>query len=110
MVVNTILIKRKQYKWYQNRYHLMYILDDTLIIDPTYRAIIYYISTFKELLNNINEYYVFVENININIEQDKQNNCMKLHFYNCISTGKILLNVSGIYFTCKQFINKLKRL
>lgn len=112
MVITTILIKRKYKKWYQNRFHLMYLLDDYILIDPTFNGIQYYILSLDMIINNYNlilDGYEIVDTIQIK-QRLQYNNFMKLHLYNCISTGKTLIGIKGIYFTCKQFFNKLKRL
>ncbi len=105
MKIDIYLYKKN--RWYQ---HLEYLIDDSILIQATTEGLkIKYLKEFnykKLIKKNLNGYFLCgVKEINI----DNTNNTInKLHLYNCISIGKILLGMKGIYFSCEQFFNKVK--
>ena len=101
MVITIYLLKEKKTK----REHLIYIINNILLIDPTFRGLVF--NDIKLLEAYIKVYEVIDYKI-VDIDEMKRKPYMKLSFYNCISFGKQLLGMSGIYFKPHSFFNKIK--
>lgn len=105
----VLVILYKKDRFYQ---HLDYVLNEKIFIQITKNNFnISYLKDYKikERLSNksFNGYKMIgCKEVIVNIET--QYEFMKLHFYNCISLGKILLGMRGIFFSCESFFNKIK--
>ncbi len=104
----TIILLKKDL-WHQ---HLMYVIDDKILINPIKNNILlqtgFDCNVVDRLKNKSILGYKMVASKTVKQNIKKYNQFMNLHFYNCISIGKILLNMNGIYFSCSQFFNKIQ--
>lgn len=104
----TIILLKKDFL----HQHLMYVVNDTILINPLENNILlnsdFEYNLLDKLRNKSMLGYKMVATKTIYQNTEKHYNFMGLHFYNCISIGKILLNMKGIYFSCSQFFNKIK--
>ena len=100
MIVTIYLLKHKKTK----REHLIYVIDNALLIDPTFEGLSFWNA------EDIKYYYKLFDFIDFKVKEveKKKKPYMKLSFYNCISTGKHLLGMSGLYFTPHSFFNKIR--
>lgn len=104
----TIILLKKNF-W---RQHLMYVIDDKILINPIKNNLLtqtnFNCNVADRLKNKSILGYKMIASKNIKQNIKQHNQFMKLHFYNCISIGKILLNMNGFYFSCSHFFNKIK--
>lgn len=100
MIITIHLLKHKKTK----REHLIYIIDNALLIDPTFEGLDFLNS---DKINLFFKLYYFLGYKVVDVENKKTRPYMKLSFYNCISFGKHLLGMRGIYFTPHSFFNKI---
>lgn len=101
MIVTIYLLKHKKTK----REHLIYIINNALLIDPTFTGLLFLNENDIKLYFKL---YDFLDYKVKTVDELSKNMFMKLSFYNCISTGKQLLRMRGIFFTPHSFFNKIK--
>ena len=112
--VLVVLFENKKNK----KEHLLYVINDFIILNVDNKKL--NITTNKNIVNILLEIYnnkkkfkdlkiVDMIRINMNEIKSKYSFYMKLNVFNCISLGKNILGVSGLYFSCSIFFNKLKR-
>ena len=87
--------------------HLLYVIDDKIIVETTTSGTVIF-EKDKKIWSELLKLYFIIGMVSFNVETDKKPKCyLKPLIFNCISFGKQLLGVKGIYFTPKQFFNKL---
>lgn len=105
MRLNIVLLKNKK-----EHYHLTYIIENQLLIDPTYNGLQFYNCNFEKLtkFKEFLEDYKIVDNVVLDIDEAKRKVFLKPFIFNCISFGKLMTGQKGLFFSCKSFIQKLK--
>lgn len=112
--VLVVLFENKKNK----KGHLLYVLNDFIILNVDNKKL--NITTNKNIVNILLNIYNNKKNfkdleivdmirINMNKIKSKYSFYMKPNIFNCISLGKNILGVRGLYFSCNSFFNKLKR-
>jgi hypothetical protein len=87
--------------------HLIYIIDDCVVLDPTKKGVYNY--PFD--LNVIEKFYKIIDCIEIKENKLKRENIyLSINLYSCISFGQMLLGINGMFFNPKSFFKKLKTL
>lgn len=106
MSIITILLYKKE-KLHQ---HLDYIIDNHILIQPTYTGLnIRYIRKLNidNLKHKDLKGYKLIGIKRIYAKNKSKNILNSMTLYNCISIGKILLGIKGLYISCSHFFNKI---
>lgn len=96
------------------KYHLVYRVTDHYCSGP----ITYYLESTPNTIalaradyryNTDYNGFVLIGRVKNTVNTDKLKATNKVYLLNCISVGKMLLGVKGLYLNPRQFFNKLKR-
>ena len=110
MAREVLVLLYKKDKWHQ---HLDYLIDNHIFLQLTKNEGIKITCTDGLNIDNIKNKSFFgykligIKKVNVS---NKSSQFMKLHFFNCIALGKILLDMKGVYLSCESFFNKIKEL
>ena len=101
--VKAILVIKNKHQ------HIIYVINNCMIIDTLETGLAVYPdrSRLLEMIDFAG--YRVIDMVEKQTNTLGKSQFMHLHFFNCISMGKILFNQKGIFFNCKSFIKALKK-